>query len=229
MDIKQGSIPSATGLAREAPSVPHMWPERFSPGELYYVAALTGENGWAAYCEVRARTPSGDSATAWSAGKGAPVTAYSWEFPNGTYDELYESDDETLLVRLTPEQFAKVRLWHWPDLTDVVWRAVEWQTEWLEALDGGRDGIHVERWEEFCQESFCTATLLEAVQRLLSGDQPPIPVLTARPVSPGVYHIWCRYCETWHEHRSGSGHQGAQCPNATSPYRHTGYILRSLG
>jgi len=124
MDIQQKSIPSATGPGGEALNATSLWSERFSPGELYLycVAGLTEEEGWMAYCEVLAITPSGYSATEWSAGEGAPVTAYNWEFPNGTYDELYDSDDETLLVRLTPEQFAKARLWYWPDLTNVVWR-----------------------------------------------------------------------------------------------------------
>ena len=157
------------------------------------------------------------------------MTAYNWENPSGTYAELRHSDDETLLVRLTPEQFAKLRLWHWPDLTDVVWRAVEQQTQWLEALDGGFDGRHVGLWEEFCQESFCKETLLEAVQQLLSGDQPPVPDLAAYPVGPGMYHVWCRYCETFHAHKGGSGHQRAQCTNEKSPYHHTGYILSVLG
>jgi hypothetical protein len=45
----------------------------------------------------------------------------------------------------------------------------------------------------------------------------------------GYLSVWCRYCKKFHQHGQGDGHRVAHCLSDASPYRTTGYILRTVG
>jgi len=50
------------------------------------------------------------------------------------------------------------------------------------------------------------------------------PVLPTYPTEHG-WRVWCCYCRRSHRHGAKAGHRAAHCYVATSPYRHTSYIL----
>ena len=41
-----------------------------------------------------------------------------------------------------------------------------------------------------------------------------------------TFSVWCKYCDSWHHHGTGEGHQAARCTDHT-PYSDNGYTLDS--
>ena len=35
--------------------------------------------------------------------------------------------------------------------------------------------------------------------------------------------VWCKHCQTWHDHGPAEGHREAHCQDWTSPYWKNGY------
>jgi hypothetical protein len=57
------------------------------------------------------------------------------------------------------------------------------------------------------------------------------PVLLAYLCEDGEgLKVWCPFCVRWHTHSMGFGHRTAHCSlESGSPFRETGYFLRSSG
>ena len=64
---------------------------------------------------------------------------------------------------------------------------------------------------------------------LVDLDAPVLPAYEA--VIKGVTHwmVWCKYCQTWHQHGAAEGHREAHCTDSTSGYWKQGYNLAYAG
>ena len=57
-------------------------------------------------------------------------------------------------------------------------------------------------------------------------DERGVPILNAYDHSPGIWKVWCRYCDRWHSHGAAPGYRAAHCHNSD---HYASYSLRYAG